>query len=362
MKLAGHTLSSDTRPFIVAEMSGNHGGSLDRARAIIDMAAEAGADAIKFQTYEPDTITLDADGPDFRVGNALWEGARLYDLYEKAHTPFAWHPDLFAHARARGIMPFSAPFDVSAVELLESLDCPAYKIASPELVDIPLIRKVAGLGKPMILSTGMATPDEIDEAVNALKGAGDPPFMLLHCVSSYPADVADARLGAIAALRARYGCLVGLSDHSRGGAVPAAAVALGAALIEKHVCLGRDGSGSDDAFSLTPEELRCLVADSRALHRACRDAAIGPTAAEADTRRFRRSLYVTADVQAGDRVGPDNVRSVRPAAGLHPRYLDRVTGCTFRRAVPRGTPLKAEHLNDWEAWEADYDAAPMQPK
>ncbi|RMB08965.1 pseudaminic acid synthase [Eilatimonas milleporae] len=333
-------------PVVVAEVSGNHGGSLDKALALIDAAAAAGADAVKFQTYEPQTITLDHDGPAFRVGG-LWHGERLYDLYARAQTPFEWHTRLFEHARERGIAVFSAPFDPTAVDLLETLRTPAYKIASCELVDTGLIRHVARTGKPVILSTGMASREEISEALDVIKAlrGGLEDISLLHCISGYPTPVHNANLRRMIDMATRFNVPVGLSDHSPGLAVPLAAVALGAVLIEKHVCLSRDDDGAvDGPFSLEPDELMALVRQSREVWQALGDAVYGPTETEADSLRFRRSLYFVRDLTEGAAVDSASVRSVRPSGGLHPRHLAEIMGRQIRRPVRAGTPVTWEHL------------------
>lgn len=337
-----HTIGPDQPPFVIAEMSGNHNGSLERALEIVDAVAASGAQALKLQTYTPDTITIDADGPDFRVtdGHGLWGGRNLYQLYEEAHTPWAWHEPIFARAREHGLVAFSSPFDPTAVELLEGLGVELYKTASAEIVDLPLIREIARTGRPIVMSTGMATLGEIDAAVEAARGAGCTELVLLACTASYPADPADARLANIALLRDAFDVPVGLSDHTLGVGVALAAVALGAVCVEKHVTLDRGDTGVDAEFSMTPEELRLLTVESRAAHLAARSGpAIGPTEAEREVLRLRRSLYVVQDVRAGEQVSTENVRSIRPAGGLAPDQLGTVLGRTFTRDVARGTAL-----------------------
>jgi pseudaminic acid synthase len=339
--VAGHTVGDGAPPFVIAEMSGNHNGRLDRALAIVDAIAESGAQAVKIQTYRADTLTIDVDGPDFRISgdHDLWSGRNLYDLYEQAHTPWEWHEPIFARARERGLVAFSTPFDLTALDLLEELDAPLYKIASAELVDLPLIAAVARTGKPMIVSTGMATLAEIDQAVGTAREAGAQDLVVLTCTSAYPADPRDAHLGSIAALRHGLGTLVGLSDHTLGVGVSVAAVALGASVIEKHVTLDRAQGGVDEAFSLTPEELATLVRECRAAYDAVSPARFGPREAEREVLRLRRSLYVVEDVREGDPVTTQNVRSIRPAGGLPPDDLELVLGRTFRQSAQRGTPL-----------------------
>ena len=329
------------RPYVVAELSGNHNGSLDRALAIVDAVADSGADALKIQTYRPDTITIDADGPRFRLSDAhqLWGGENLYRLYARAHTPYEWHKQIFERARDRGLTVFSAPFDPTAIELLEELDTPAYKIASSELVDLPLVRLAAGTGKPLILSNGMATLGEIDAAVRAARGAGCRHLAVLACTAAYPAPAADSNLRRIPVLARALGVPVGLSDHTPGLGVAVASVALGACLIEKHVTLDRGDGGVDSTFSLEPAELAALVAETTRAWEALGDGAVGPTPSELEGLRFRRSLYVIEDVRAGDAITRTNVRSIRPAGGLPPDELETVLGRVFTRDAARGTPL-----------------------
>ncbi|MFM8821644.1 MAG: pseudaminic acid synthase [Phenylobacterium sp.] len=333
-------------PYIVAEMSGNHNGDIGRAIALIDAARASGADAVKLQTYTAETITLDVDGPGFRVEGGLWDGRRLFDLYVEAHTPWAWHETLFRHARDVGIQIFSSPFDFSAVDLLEGLEAPAYKIASFELVDIPLIRRCAQTGKPLVMSTGLATEDEIADAVAAAREAGASGLILLHCTSAYPAPMSSMNLVTLPHLAARFDVLAGLSDHTMDTAASVAAVALGACFIEKHFCLSRDEGGVDSAFSLEPDELARLVADCRAAAEALGEIRYGPTPAEVSSRDHRRSLYIAEDVVAGEVLTPRNVRSVRPGFGLAPKQLDAVLGKRAARAAPKGTPLTWDLIVD----------------
>ncbi|MBM0237538.1 pseudaminic acid synthase [Micromonospora sp. ATA32] len=341
VKIGPHAVGAGERPFVVAEMSGNHNGDLDRALAIVDAVAASGAHALKLQTYRPDTITIDVDTPAFRIsaGHDLWGGQNLYKLYEKAHTPYEWHGPIFERARERGLTVFSSPFDPTAVELLEELGAPAYKIASSELVDLPLIRLVASTGKPMVISTGMATMAEIDAAVRTARDGGAGGIILLACTASYPAPPQDSNLLRIPVLAKAFDVPVGLSDHTPGIGVPIASVALGACFIEKHVTLDRGDGGVDSDFSLEPAELTALVAESERAFAALGGAAVGPTPAEREGLRFRRSLWVVEDVRAGDPVTAQNVRSIRPAGGLAPVEIDRVLGRTFTADVPRGTAL-----------------------
>lgn len=350
VNIAGRTISPDHPPFIVAEMSANHLGDLSRAIDMIATAAECGADAVKLQTYTPDTITLKSDRPDFLITGGRWAGRTLHDLYTEAQTPFEWHGKLFETAASAGITVFSAPFDPTAVDLLQSLDAPAYKIASLEIVDLPLIRRCAATGKPIIMSTGAAHLGEISEAVQAARSAGAEDMILLHCVSDYPARFEDADLHTIAHLGAAFGTLAGLSDHTPGTAASVAATALGAVLIEKHFTLRRSDGGPDAPFSLEPEELRRLVEDTRAAHAALGRVRYDLAGAESTYVAMRRSLYVTRPIKAGETLSPGNVRSVRPGYGLHPRYYEDVLGRRAARALEAGEPLS------WDALEPAPDA------
>ena len=339
--IAGRPVGPGHPPFIIAEVSGNHGGDLAKALAIIDAAADAGADAVKFQTYTADTITIDSDLPAFRItdGHELWGGRNLYDLYTEAHTPWAWHAELFERARERGIIPFSSPFDPTAVDLLESLDAPVYKIASLEIGDTALLRAVAATGKPVILSNGAATMVELAAAVETLRAAGAASITVLSCVSSYPADPREANVRSIPVLRDALGVNVGFSDHTRGIGVSLAAVAQGATVVEKHVTLSRAERGVDSEFSLEPAELAMLVAEGRRAWEALGSPVPVMTPGEGESRGLRRSLWVVRDVKAGETVTDGNVRSIRPAGGLEPADKDRVIGRTFSRDATRGTPL-----------------------
>jgi pseudaminic acid synthase len=325
--------------FIVAELSANHGGSLERATRVIEAAAASGADAIKLQTYTADTLTVDADNEHFRIKGTLWDGRTLYDLYNEAHLPWEWHAPLQRTALDLGLEFFSTPFDATAVEFLASLDVPAWKIASFELVDLPLIRKVAATGLPVIMSTGMATRDEIAEGVRTLVDNGGGPLVLLKCTSAYPARPEDMHLRTIPDMAAHFGVPVGLSDHTLGIEVPVAAVALGACVIEKHLTLSRAEPGPDSAFSLEPAEFKAMVAAVRTAERAAGSVSYEGSAGEAASRVFRRSLFVVQDMKAGDRFSPESVRSIRPAAGLHTRHLDEVLGRRAGRDIRKGTPL-----------------------
>jgi N-acetylneuraminate synthase len=341
VEIGKRVIGTDHPPFVVAEMSGNHDGSLETALKIVDAAAEAGADAIKLQTYTADTMTLDCDAPDFLVkpNNPLWKGERLYSLYAKAHTPWEWHKPIFDRARARGILAFSSAFDATSVDFLESLDVPAYKIASFENNHVPLLRKIASTGKPVVMSTGMTTLSDLDESVSVLQDAGCRDLVLLKCTSMYPASPRESNLSAIPHLAKAFDCVVGLSDHTPGIAVPVAAVALGARFIEKHLCLDRAGGGVDAAFSLDPPEFKALVDACRMSFEAIGRERIEIAPGEKPNREYKRSIYIAEDVAAGDVLTAENVRIVRPGKGLAPKYYDIVLGRRVSRSVKKGTPL-----------------------
>jgi pseudaminic acid synthase len=326
-------------PFVIAELSANHNGSLDRALEIMTAAHQAGADAVKLQTYTADTITIDHDGPGFVIEGGLWDGYTLHALYEEGHTPWEWHPALFARGRELGLIVFSSPFDATAVDFLEDLDAPAYKIASFELIDLPLIRKVAATGKPMIMSTGMADLADIGAAVTVARDAGAGDIALLHCTSGYPTPPEEADLRTIPHLAEAFGLVTGLSDHTPGVGAPVAAVALGASIIEKHFTLSRDDGGPDAAFSLEPDEFRALCDSVKLGWQALGRIRYDKTAAEAGNAQFRRSLYIVADMAAGDVLTAENLRSIRPGFGLPPKYLDVLIGKRINRDVARGTPM-----------------------
>lgn len=326
-------------PYVIAELSGNHNGQIERALKLIELAKQAGADAVKFQTYTADTITLDHAGPGFAIEGGLWDGRKLYELYQEAHTPWDWHPILFEHARKVGITCFSSPFDPTAVDFLESLGSPAYKIASFEIVDTPLVRYAAETGKPLIISTGMAETGEIDDAVAAAHEGGGGGLALLHCVSGYPTPVEEINLARIQALISQHNCIVGLSDHTLGIEVAVASVALGAAIIEKHFTLARADGGPDSAFSLEPTELAALVKGVRVAHAAVGQANYGHTASEKPNMKFRRSLYAVCDIASGETLTGHNVRSIRPGYGLPPKHLPEILGRRARRGIARGTPM-----------------------
>jgi pseudaminic acid synthase len=331
----------DHQPFIIAEMSGNHNGDLERALDIVRALAETGVQALKLQTYTADTITLNVDTPAFRLpgDHKLWADARLYDLYEEAHTPWEWHEPIFALARELGMEAFSSPFDPTAIEFLEKLDVPAYKVASNEIGDLPLVRGMAETGKPVIISTGSATLTDIDAAVRAARETGNEQLIVLSCTASYPAPADQSNLRGIPVLRDALGLQIGLSDHTMGIGAAIAAVALGATVIEKHVTLARADGGVDSAFSLEPAEVTALVEGTKVAWQALGEPVIGPKKAEQNVLRFRRSLYVTRDVKAGEKVSADNVRSVRPAGGLAPDAFRSVEGREFRVDAVAGTAL-----------------------
>jgi pseudaminic acid synthase len=344
IEIAGRKIGPGHPPLVIAELSGNHNQSLDRALALIDAAAGAGAEAVKLQTYTADTITIDHDGPGFRLTDGLWAGRTLHDLYGEAFTPYAWHAPLFARARELGLIAFSSPFDETAIELLEGLDAPAFKIASFEAIDLPLIRRAARSGKPLIISTGMTDRAEIGEAAAAALEGGAAGVALLHCVSEYPSRFSDANVRMVPRLAQDYGCVAGLSDHTPGTAASVAAVALGANIIEKHVTLRRADGGPDSAFSLEPEELARLVHDCRAAWEALGEASYRRADAEIANRQFRRSLYVVRDVAQGAVLSADDVRSIRPGFGLEPKALPEVLGRTAVRALKRGEPFARDMI------------------
>jgi pseudaminic acid synthase len=344
LMIAGRTIGAGNAPFIIAEMSGNHNHSLERALEIVAAAAQAGAHALKLQTYTADTITLDVRRPEFRIsdGKSLWEGNTLHELYGKAYTPWEWHGPIMQRARELGLICFSSPFDESAVEFLESLQVPAYKIASFENNHLPLIRKAAATGKPLIVSTGMATVAELDEAVRAAREAGCSQLVLLKCTSTYPASPLNTNVLTIPHLRTLFDCHVGLSDHTMGVGAAVAAVAHGASVIEKHFTLRRADGGVDSAFSLEPQELALLVTETERAWQSLGSVVYGPTEAEKNSLVFRRSIYVAQDMKAGEVFTTTNLRVVRPALGLHPRFYDQILGKRVLREVEKGTPMTWE--------------------
>jgi N-acetylneuraminate synthase len=341
MQIGDKTISRDSEPFIISEMSGNHNQSLDRALAIVEAAAQSGAHGLKLQTYTPDTMTLDLDEGEFFISddNNLWQGRSLYDLYQEAHTPWEWHKPIFDRARELGLIVFSTPFDETAVDFLEELDAPCYKIASFENIDIPLIRKVASTGKPMIISTGMATIAELDETVRTAREYGCKDIVLLKCTSTYPASPENTNLLTIPHMRDLFNCEVGLSDHTLGIGAATASVALGTTVIEKHFTLSRTDGGVDAAFSLEPEEMRSLVKESIRAWQALGKINYGPTDAEKKSMVFRRSLYITRNIEVGDILTKDNIRSIRPGYGLPPKYIDVIEGKKVVKNAKKGTPV-----------------------
>jgi pseudaminic acid synthase len=341
IKIRDRAIGSHLRPYLVAEMSGNHNQSLERALQIVEAAAKSGADAIKLQTYTADTMTLRLNKPGFVINdpNSLWSGRQLYDLYAEAHTPWDWHAPIMARATQHGLDCFSSPFDETAVDFLETLNVPAYKIASFENTDIPLMRKVASTGKPVIISTGMASIGEIDEAVRTVREAGCQDIVLLKCTSTYPATPENTNISTIPNMRSSFGCHIGLSDHTMGCGVAVASVAFGAVLIEKHFTLRRADGGVDSAFSMEPEEFRQLRIETERAWQAIGTITYGGTKAEEKSRAFRRSLYITKDMRAGDVLDATNLRAIRPGFGLPPKFLPELIGQRIAQDVRRGTPF-----------------------
>lgn len=338
----GREISRDAPPYIIAELSANHNGKLETAKKIIEEASKAGADAVKLQTYRPDTITLDSDNDEFCIKGGLWDGRTLYELYEEAHMPWEWHQPLFEHARKHGITIFSSPFDRTAVDLLEDLGAPAYKIASFEAIDIPLIEYVARTGKPMIISTGMADEEEIREAITAAQNAGCNQLAILHCVSGYPAPAEDYNLRTIVDMQERFGLVTGLSDHTLDNTTAISSVVLGASIIEKHFTLDRKGGGPDDSFSLEPQDLTALCRDSKTAWRALGQVDYGRKSSEQGNAQFRRSLYFVRDLKAGDKISEQDVRSVRPGYGLSPKHLKDVVGKVATKDICRNSPVSSD--------------------
>jgi N-acetylneuraminate synthase len=346
IEIAGRRIGEGAPPYVIAEMSGNHNSDLKRALALVEAAAEAGADAVKLQTYTADTMTIDHPGKDFRIEGGLWDGKTLYELYEWAHTPWDWHEALFARGKELGLSVFSSPFDATAVDFLEGLNAPAYKIASFEVLDLPLIEKVAGTGKPMIISTGMANLEEIGEAMETARRYGSGEIVLLHCISGYPTPAEEANLRTLPDLAARFGAVPGLSDHTLGPEVPVAAIALGALVIEKHFTLRRADGGPDAAFSLEPEELKRLCQSCRTTWQALGAVDYSRKPSEIGNAAFRRSLYVVEDIAAGEPFTERNLRAIRPGHGLPPKHLKSVLGKKAKTAIARGTPLSASLFED----------------
>ncbi|QCR31521.1 pseudaminic acid synthase [Lysinibacillus sp. SGAir0095] len=346
IKIGHKEIGRHTKPFIIAEMSGNHNQSLERALHLVDLAAEAGVDALKLQTYTPDTITLDVHTGEFFISNDenLWKGQSLYNLYKEAYTPWEWHEAIFNRAKEHSLLAFSSPFDETAVDFLETLDVPAYKIASFENVSIPLIRKVAKTGKPIIISTGMATAAELDEAVRAARSEGNDQIILLKCTSTYPATPTNSNIATVPHMKELFGTEVGLSDHTMGVGVSVAAVTLGATVIEKHFTTSRAEGGVDSAFSLEPHELKMLVEETERAWQSIGHVNYGPTKVEVPSLEHRRSLYIAQDIKVGDILTKENVRDVRPGLGLPTKYYDLVLGKAIKKDVTKGTPLSWELL------------------
>lgn len=348
-RINGRRVGPGHPPYVIAEMSANHNGSIDNAFRIIDAAKKAGADAVKLQTYTADTITLNSDAEEFQIKGGLWDGRTLYDLYKQAAMPWDWHKPLFEHARKVGVTIFSSPFDNTAIDLLEDLNAPAYKIASFEAIDLPLIKYAAGTGKPMIISTGMADAEEIGEAIAAAREGGCKELAILHCVSGYPAPAEDYNLRTIPDMMARFGVVTGLSDHTLDNTTAIASVALGASIIEKHFTLDRNGGGPDDSFSLEPAEMAALCAGAKTAWQALGQVDYGRKSSEQGNVKFRRSLYFVKDLKAGEVITADAVRSVRPGYGLAPKYLEAVIGREVTRDVQASTPLQAALIEGWSA-------------
>lgn len=349
MHIEGRRIALDVPPYIIAEISANHNGKLETAMRLIEEAKRAGADAVKLQTYRPDTITLDGDSEEFKIHGGLWDGKTLYQLYEEAHMPWEWHQPLFEHARKNNITIFSSPFDSTAVDLLEDLNAPAYKIASFEIVDLPLIKYVASTGKPMIISTGMADADEIQEAIDAARAGGCKELAILHCVSGYPAPAQDYNLRTIPDMMARFGLVTGLSDHTLDNVIAIASVALGSSVIEKHFTLDRNGGGPDDSFSLEPSELAALCRDSRTAWTSLGQVNYQRTSSEMGNVQFRRSIYFIKDLHAGDEIKADTVRVVRPGFGIAPKFLPLIIGKRLSCDVRANTPVTSQSIENMES-------------
>lgn len=344
MEIDSRRIGVDFAPYVIAEMSANHNGEIETAYRIIKAAKSAGADAVKLQTYKPETITLNCDTEEFRIHGGLWDGRNLFDLYREAHMPWEWHAPLFDYAKKIGITIFSSPFDHTAVDLLESLNAPAYKIASFEAIDVPLIRYVAKTGKPMIISTGMASVEEIQEAIDAARSAGCTQLAILHCVSGYPAPASDYNLRTIADMRERFGLVTGLSDHTLDNTTAITSIAMGASIIEKHFTLDRSGGGPDDSFSLEPVDLAQLCKGAKTAWEALGRVSYERQASELGNVKFRRSLYFVKDMKAGEVITKDHIRSVRPGFGLHPKYYESIVGRKIKRNVEYGTAVTWGHF------------------
>lgn len=346
IEIAGRSIGVECHPYVIAELSANHNGKLETALRIVEEAKKAGADAVKLQTYKPDTITLNCDGEEFRIRGGLWDGRTLYDLYEEAHMPWEWHRSLFEYARKLGITIFSSPFDNTAIDLLEDLNAPAYKIASFEAVDLPLIKYAASTGKPMIISTGMADAEEIQEAINAAREGGCKELAILHCVSGYPAPAEDYNLRTIPDMAERFGLVIGLSDHTLDNTTAIASIAMGASIIEKHFTLDRNGGGPDDSFSLEPADMAALCASVKSTWLALGQVDYGRKSSEQGNAQFRRSLYFVDSLKAGEKIKPEHVRSVRPGYGLAPKHLESIIGCRMLVDVKAGQPVLLSLLQE----------------
>ena len=344
IKINGRKIGVDHSPYVIAEMSANHNGDINNAYKIIDMAKASGADAVKLQTYHPDTITMNMNTPEFMIKGGLWNGQSLYELYQGAFMPWEWHQPLFDYAKKVGITIFSSPFDNTAVDLLEDLNTPAYKIASFEAVDLPLIKYVAQTGKPMIISTGMANSEEIQEAIEAAREGGCKELVILHCVSGYPAPAGDYNLKTLVDMQRRFGLITGLSDHTIDNTTAITSVALGSSIIEKHVTLDRNGGGPDDSFSLESEELKQLCAGAKTAWESLGQVDYGRKSSEQANVKFRRSLYFVKDIKEGEVVTKEHVKSIRPGYGLAPKYMEAVLGRTMVLSVARGNPVTIELL------------------
>ncbi|HYH04340.1 MAG TPA: pseudaminic acid synthase [Bacillota bacterium] len=341
ISIGKHAISTDSPPFIIAEMSGNHNHSLDRALAIVEAAAAAGVQAVKLQTYTADTMTLDIDKGEFFIDDpaSLWQGTSLYKLYQEAYTPWEWHGPIFMRCQELGLIGFSTPFDATAVDFLESLNVPCYKVAAFENTDLPLIQKIAATGKPLFISTGMATIAELDETVRTAREAGCRDLVLLKCTSTYPASPENTNLRTLPHLQELFGCTVGISDHTMGVGVALASIALGGAVVEKHFTLSRADGGVDSVFSMEPDEMRELVLESQKVSHALGRISYGPTESEKPSLVHRRSLYITKDLKAGEPITQESMRAIRPGLGLPPKYFDVVLGKTVKRDTNKGTPV-----------------------
>jgi len=333
-------------PYIIAELSANHNGSLQRAKLLLKMAKESGVDAIKIQTYSADTMTIDCDKSDFMIKGGLWDGYKLYDLYDEAHTPFEWHSELYRYAKELGVVLFSSPFDETAVDLLETLNTPAYKIASFELTDLPLISYVAKKGKPIFMSTGMASEVEISEAIETARSSGCNSLLLFHCISSYPTPIAQSNLKQIIKLKKTFGVSVGLSDHTIGNTAAITAIALGACAIEKHFTISRNDKGPDSGFSIEPNELKSLVNETRDAWNALGDDNFSRPKSESDSKVFRRSLYFVSDIKSGEKIKSTDIRRIRPGFGIPPKHFDEIIGKTVTKDVSRGEAVRWELISN----------------